>query len=53
MTTKAPWHSTKQSVYHTNTECAGGKAIAAADLREGAGDRPQCHECARLDHAGK
>lgn len=53
MPTKAPWHSVHQHVHHTNTGCAGGKGIPAADLREGTGEKPLCHECARLDHAGK
>nr|WP_306267660.1 hypothetical protein [Pararhizobium sp. IMCC3301] len=48
MAKKSPWHSTKQQVHHNNTECNTGNNIEKENLRQGAGGKPLCKECARL-----
>src|SRR5947199_4737893 len=37
---KAPWHSTKESIYHENAGCNTGKNISDEDLRQGTGGKP-------------
>jgi hypothetical protein len=46
---KAPWHSTKESIYHENAGCNTGKSISDEDLRQGTGGKPLCQECRRLN----
>jgi Protein of unknown function (DUF2442) len=46
---KAPWHSTKGSVYHDNAGCTTGNNISDKDLRQGTGGKPLCHECRSLN----
>lgn len=53
MPKKSPWHSTKQSVHHDNTNCNTGNNIETENLRHGTGGKPLCAECSKLDHAGK
>ena len=48
-----PWHSTKQSVHHNNTNCNTGNNIEKENLRPGTGDKPLCAECSRLNSQGK
>ena len=48
MAKKAPWHSTKQSVHHNNTDCNTGNNIETENLRQGTGGKPLCKECDRL-----
>jgi hypothetical protein len=53
MPQKSPWHSTKQVVYHDNTECSTGNNIESENLAQGTGGKPKCRECANLDAAGR
>jgi hypothetical protein len=48
MAKKSPWHSTKQTVHHNNTECNTGNNIEKENLRQGTGGKPLCKECERL-----
>lgn len=43
-----PWHSTKSSVHHNNTDCDTGNNIEKENLRQGDGGKPLCDECKRL-----
>ncbi len=47
----SPYHSTKQDVYHNNTNCNTGNNIEREDLRSGTGGKRLCQECARLNRA--
>lgn len=53
MPKKAPWHSTKQTVHHNNTNCNTGNNIEKENLRQGDGGKPLCKECAGLNSAGR
>jgi hypothetical protein len=51
LTNAFPWHSTRlidQAVYHNDTRCPVGEAIALTDRRPGDGGREPCADCARL-----
>ena len=48
MTTRSPWHSIKQDVYHNNTDCNTGNNIERENIRIGTGGKSLCKECARL-----
>ena len=49
---RTPWHSIKQMIYHNETACAVGNNIQIKNLREGAGGKPLCKECADLTRRG-
>ena len=53
MPNKPPWHSVKQPVHHTNTNCNAGNNIEKENLRPGTGVKPLCNECANLNRQGK
>ncbi len=53
MPQKSPWHSTKQEVYHNNTECNTGNNIESENLRQGTGGKRLCQECADLNRQGR
>ena len=48
MAKKAPWHSVKSGVHHSDTECNTGNNIERENLRAGAGGKPLCKECASI-----
>ncbi|WP_170324224.1 hypothetical protein [Polaribacter vadi] len=48
MTTRSPWHSIKQDVYHNNTDCNTGNNTERENIRIGTGGKSLCKECARL-----
>jgi hypothetical protein len=39
-----PWNSTKENVYHDNSNCTLGKNIERKDIRTGTGGKPICAE---------
>jgi hypothetical protein len=49
MNKTVPWHSTAERIYHNNTRCKLGMAIAADARREGSGGKRLCPECERLN----
>ena len=49
MSKVAPFHSTKQSVYHDNTKCTEGNNIEKENLRQGTGGKSKCSHCVTLD----
>lgn len=53
MPQKSPWHSTKQTVHHNNTNCNTGNNIETENLRQGDGGKPLCNECERLKQQGR
>ena len=51
MTNTQPWHSTvaaDRPLYHNDTRCLEGEAIALKNRRPGDGGRDQCPHCAGL-----
>jgi hypothetical protein len=49
MTNTQPWHSTvatDRSLYHDDTRCPEGQAIASKDRRPGDGGHDPCPHCA-------
>ena len=50
----APEYSDEQThVFHDHSECAEAKKIQAMDRIDGAGGRPHCKECKRLEVASR
>lgn len=43
-----PWHSTKTSVHHNDTDCTEGNNIEPENRRTGTGGKRLCDNCARL-----
>jgi len=51
MTSTQPWHSTvatDRPLYHDDTRCPEGQAIALKNRRSGDGGRDPCDHCAGL-----
>jgi hypothetical protein len=44
----APWHAADQDVFHDNTKCEAGAAIAREDRLKGNAKRTRCEVCAEL-----
>ncbi len=45
---KSPSHPIKAGVHHHNSDCNTGNNIEKENVRQGAGGKPLCAECARL-----
>jgi hypothetical protein len=46
------WHSAKSEVYHKNRNRQTGNSIAPENIEQGAGGKPLCEECERLNSLG-
>lgn len=44
----SPYHSIKQSVHHTHTNCTEGNNIEKENKRDGTGGKPLCDHCKRM-----
>lgn len=49
----AAFHSEKQSHHHNNSKCGPGSEIPRHNRKAGAGNKPLCADCAKLNKDGK
>ena len=48
-----PWNSVKANHHHNNTLCGPGSEIPPHNRVEGTSGKPLCHDCEKLNAAGK
>ena len=46
-----PFHSSRQSIHHSDETCGAGRSIAPDELHAGTGGKDLCPECAELTRA--